>query len=59
MGATKLVLDTASPLHAAITLYRSDGFVEVAPYNDNPDCTLWFGKDLAEVPEVGLAAQQP
>jgi ribosomal protein S18 acetylase RimI-like enzyme len=48
LGARRVVLDTAGPLTQAIALYRSSGFVEVQPYNDNPDCTLWFGKPLAD-----------
>jgi len=45
-GAQQLVLDTNSSLEAAGGLYRSVGFVNVEPYNDNPNATDWFAKDL-------------
>ncbi|KQM83870.1 GNAT family N-acetyltransferase [Agromyces sp. Leaf222] len=45
-GAEELVLDTNASLAAAGGLYRSSGFVEVAPYNDNPNATTWFAKRL-------------
>ena len=47
-GATELVLDTNSSLEAAGGLYRSAGFVNVEPYNDNPNATDWFAKKLVE-----------
>jgi hypothetical protein len=31
------VLDTNATLEAAQGLYRSSGYLEVAPYNDNPN----------------------
>lgn len=46
LGATRIVLDTASVLTPAISLYRSAGYVEIERYNDNPDCSMWFGHDL-------------
>ncbi|PJJ61356.1 GNAT family N-acetyltransferase [Compostimonas suwonensis] len=49
-GATELVLDTNSSLRAADGLYRSSGFAEVEPYNDNPNATTWFAKPLGRVP---------
>jgi GNAT superfamily N-acetyltransferase len=45
-GATELVLDTNASLIAAGRLYRSSGFVEVEAYNDNPNATHWFRKEL-------------
>jgi ribosomal protein S18 acetylase RimI-like enzyme len=45
-GAQQLVLDTNSSLAAAGGLYRSMGFANVEPYNDNPNATDWFGKRL-------------
>jgi ribosomal protein S18 acetylase RimI-like enzyme len=48
-GADELVLDTNASLQAAGGLYRSSGFGEVAPYNDNPNATHWFAKRLAPV----------
>lgn len=45
-GATELVLDTNGSLEAAGALYRSSGYVEIDPYNDNPNATHWYGKTL-------------
>ena len=45
-GATELVLDTNNSLEAARGLYRSAGFVNVEPYNDNPNATDWYAKRL-------------
>ena len=46
LGATQTVLDTNASLAAAGGLYRSSGYVEVPPYNDNPNATHWYAKDL-------------
>lgn len=46
-GAEELVLDTNASLAAAGGLYRSSGFVEIPPYNDNPNATTWYAKRLA------------
>ena len=46
LGAAEAVLDTNAALEAAGRLYRSRGYVEIAPYNDNPNATLWFRKAL-------------
>ena len=48
-GATELVLDTNASLEAAGGLYRSAGFVNVEPYNDNPNATDWYAKRLVPV----------
>ena len=45
-GAHTLVLDTNRSLTAAGGLYRAAGFVPVAPFNDNPNATDWYGKPL-------------
>ncbi|MFF1573304.1 GNAT family N-acetyltransferase [Leifsonia sp. NPDC058292] len=45
-GATEVVLDTNSSLEAAAGLYRSHGYVDIQPYNDNPNATDWFRKAL-------------
>jgi GNAT superfamily N-acetyltransferase len=47
LGATQAVLDTNVALEAAGSLYRASGYVEIEPYNDNPNATLWFCKELA------------
>lgn len=46
LGASVMVLDTNSSLTAAGGLYSSSGYMEVEPYNDNPNATLWFRKEL-------------
>ncbi len=43
-GAREIVLDTNASLAAAGGLYRSSGFAEIAPYNENPNATHWYGK---------------
>ena len=45
-GATEIVLDTNASLAAAGGLYRSSGYVNIEPYNDNPNATDWFLKTL-------------
>ncbi|WP_375384934.1 GNAT family N-acetyltransferase [uncultured Microbacterium sp.] len=44
--AAQLVLDTHHSLEAAAGLYRSAGFVETEPFNDNPNATRWYVKRL-------------
>lgn len=39
-------LDTNGTLVEAIALYRSAGYREVPPFNDNPYAQHWFAKDL-------------
>lgn len=46
LGFNRLVLDTATPLEAAASLYRKSGYDEVPPYNDNPYAGRWFSKEL-------------
>jgi ribosomal protein S18 acetylase RimI-like enzyme len=46
LGATEIVLDTNERLEAAQSLYRSSGYVDTEPYNDNPNATHWFRKVL-------------
>jgi ribosomal protein S18 acetylase RimI-like enzyme len=46
LGATEVVLDTNASLEAAGGLYRSSGYEDVAPYNDNPNATNWYRKSL-------------
>lgn len=45
-GATEVVLDTNERLEAAQNLYRTSGYEQVEPYNDNPNATHWFLKRL-------------
>ncbi|MDX1511348.1 MAG: GNAT family N-acetyltransferase [Nitriliruptorales bacterium] len=44
---TKVHLDTDDTLLPAIAMYRSRGYADVPPYNDNPYAKLWFVKELA------------
>jgi GNAT superfamily N-acetyltransferase len=46
LGATRGVLDTNATLTSALALYRAHGWDEVAPYNENPEATHWFAKQL-------------
>lgn len=46
LGATRIVLDTNASLTAAGSLYRRSGYIETEPYNDNPNATHWFSKDV-------------
>ena len=39
-------LETGDVLTEAIALYRSAGYVEVAPFNDEPFADRWFAKPL-------------
>jgi GNAT superfamily N-acetyltransferase len=48
LGARVAVLDTNASLVAAQGLYRSSGYHEIPAYNDNPNATHWFAKDLAD-----------
>ncbi len=45
-GVTRLLLDTNASLVEAIALYRSAGWVEVEPFNDEPHADHWFAKPL-------------
>ncbi len=42
------MLDTNASLAAAQGLYRTTGYREIAAYNDNPNATHWFAKDLGD-----------
>lgn len=45
-GATELVLDTHHSLESAARLYDRLGYVTVEAYNDNPNATRWYAKQL-------------
>ena len=49
-GASAVRLDTNRALGEAITMYRSSGYREVAPFNDEPYADFWFEKPLAGAP---------
>ena len=45
-GATATRLETNRNLPEALELYRTAGYVEVAPFNDEPYAHHWFQKEL-------------
>src|SRR6185437_241081 len=45
-GASVATIETGAVLFEAIDLYRSVGYVEVAPFNDEPFADHWFEKRL-------------
>lgn len=45
-GCRRCQLDTNGTLVEAIAMYRSLGYAEVPPFNDEPHATLWFARDL-------------
>ncbi|HTM16897.1 MAG TPA: GNAT family N-acetyltransferase [Terracidiphilus sp.] len=47
-GATAVRLETNRALREAISLYRRSGYVEVAPFNQEPHAHHWFEKRLAK-----------
>lgn len=47
LGVTALRLETNRALVEAIRLYRSSGYVEVAPFNGDPYADCWFEKHLS------------
>jgi DNA-binding MarR family transcriptional regulator/GNAT superfamily N-acetyltransferase len=52
-GARVVRLETNKKLVEAISLYRSAGYVEVAPFNDEPYAHHWFERSLNE-PRAGI-----
>jgi len=46
-GTSTFRLETNRALQEAINLYRSSGYVEVAPFNDEPYAHHWFEKRIA------------
>jgi DNA-binding MarR family transcriptional regulator/GNAT superfamily N-acetyltransferase len=46
-GSTEAHIETSDVLPEAIALYRSAGYVEVPPFNDEPFADRWFTKPLA------------
>lgn len=51
-------LDTSDHLPEAIALYRSSGYREIPPYNDNPYAAHWFEKRLASAPAAQAAVRK-
>ena len=52
-GATMVRLETNRSLTEAIDLYRSAGYEEVEPFNDEPYAHHWFEKRLEAPPDPG------
>jgi GNAT superfamily N-acetyltransferase len=46
LGMTTLRLETNRALTGAIALYRNAGYIEIAPFNDEPYAHHWFEKEL-------------
>jgi len=46
LGARTVRLDTAASLTEALALYRSAGYREIVPYNDNPYAAHWLERSL-------------
>ena len=47
-GSSEAHLETSDVLVEAIALYRSAGYVEVPPFNDEPFADRWFAKPLRD-----------
>lgn len=47
-GCHAVRLDTSDYLTPAVGLYRSAGYREVPPYNENPKADLWFERALRQ-----------
>jgi GNAT superfamily N-acetyltransferase len=47
-GCSAVRLDTSDYLTPAVGLYRSAGYREVPPYNENPKADLWFERVLRQ-----------
>jgi GNAT superfamily N-acetyltransferase len=47
-GSQVVRLETNGLLTEAIALYRTSGYVEVEPFNDEPYAHHWFEKRLSE-----------
>lgn len=45
-GADVMVLDTHHTLSGAARLYAKSGYASVDAYNQNPNATVWYSKDL-------------
>lgn len=51
LNYTTVRLETNKNLREAIALYRSDGYREVDPFNDEPHAHHWFQKELTSQPD--------
>jgi DNA-binding MarR family transcriptional regulator len=53
-GVEAVRLETNGTLVEAISLYRSAGYVEVQPFNDEPYAHHWFKKQLGTPPKLAV-----
>ncbi|MGH3316248.1 MAG: GNAT family N-acetyltransferase [Nocardioidaceae bacterium] len=56
-GALRIRLETNRALDEAIALYRSAGYREVDPFNDEPYAHHWFEKDLQPTTDYPATAR--
>jgi ribosomal protein S18 acetylase RimI-like enzyme len=54
-GKSVTRLETNDRLESALAMYRRRGYVEVAPFNEEPFATHWFRKALPEAKDGGYA----
>jgi len=54
LGARQIVLDTNASLEAAQGLYRTSGYEDIPPYNDNPNADVYLRKFVGDDPEQVL-----
>jgi len=59
MGYTAVRLDTGPKQLHGLALYRSAGYVDVPPYNDNPFACFWGEKRLDPEEERLVAPDRP
>ena len=59
LNCLRVHLDTRSILREARAMYESSGYVEIAPYNDNPFAQHWFEKQLIGRREFALLQGVP
>jgi GNAT superfamily N-acetyltransferase len=57
LGATQIRLETNRALTEAIGLYRSSGYTEVEPFNDEAYADYWFAKALAPTPALSTTSR--
>lgn len=50
-GFERVFLDTSDVLTTAVHLYERRGYQQIPRYNDNPNATLFFAKQLSTAPE--------
>jgi DNA-binding MarR family transcriptional regulator/GNAT superfamily N-acetyltransferase len=56
-GSTEAHLETSDVLPEALALYRSAGYLEVSPFNDEPFADRWFAKPLRDASDPSATQQ--